>query len=86
MHDRVVAGANNLSHGTADVLVFVVSVHTRFVGLFSAAVVAALALPFVRPEGVLGQVLLVAGIVMIIGGVSFGLLAAQPVWLPLTQY
>jgi uncharacterized membrane protein YbhN (UPF0104 family) len=60
---------------------FVVSVHTRFVGLFSAAVVAALALPFVRPEGVLGQVLLVAGIVMIIGGVSFGLLAAQPVWL-----
>jgi hypothetical protein len=60
---------------------FMVAVHTRFVGLFSAAVVAAVALPFVRPEGVLGQVLVLGGIIMTVGGVAFGLLAARPAWM-----
>lgn len=60
---------------------FAVTVHTRFVGLFSAAVVAAVALPFVNPEGLLGQVLLTCALVLTVGGLGLGMLGAQPAWL-----
>jgi uncharacterized membrane protein YbhN (UPF0104 family) len=57
---------------------FATTVHARFVGLAAAAVIGALALPFVDVDGTVGAVLVAGAGLLILGGLVLGLLSMQP--------
>lgn len=65
-------------YGIALSVGFATTVHARFVGLAAAAVIGALALPFVEVEGSVGGVLLAGAVLLMLGGMVLGVLSMQP--------
>ena len=60
---------------------FAASIHARFVGLASAALMALVAFPFVSVEGTVGQVVAGGGVVLVLIGVGLGAVSMRPGWM-----
>jgi len=74
-------GALKKRHGTAVATALATAIHSRFVGLAAAATLAAMALPVVSVDGVVGEVLKWSAVVLVGGGLGIGVISSNPVWL-----
>jgi uncharacterized membrane protein YbhN (UPF0104 family) len=74
-------GALKKRHGTDVAMALATAIHSRFVGLAAAAAVAAVALPVVSVDGVIGEVLKWSAVLLVGGGLGIGVVSSNPVWL-----
>jgi len=68
-------------HGIPMSVAFAASVHARFVGLASAALLALCAFPFVSVGGTVGQVVAGGGAMLVAIGLGLGGISMRPTWM-----
>jgi len=74
-------GALKKRHGIEMATALATAIHSRFVGLAAAGTLAALALPVVSVEGVVGEVLKWSAVMLVCGGLGIGVISSNPAWL-----
>ncbi len=74
-------GALKKRHSLDVATALATAIHSRFVGLAAAGTLAALALPVVSVDGIVGEVLRWSAGFLICGGLGIGVVSSNPAWL-----